>query len=218
MCFFRYLYWTHTLNDQGYIEQCDDHGSSRQIVLKRNFIEPISITQNADYLFYSENMSIMQLHKFKGNESRVYKHTSVITDVRVVDSAKQGGWNQCAVNNGNCKYLCLVRPGFESPSTDFECACPTHYTMRGDSCYPPDRFLLLSHRHALYRLSLNAAECLDFPMPISGKLGLPFHFCASLGKLGRKRKSDGMGRRRYQEQPRETSIFHKRREVFFDIY
>lgn len=137
-------------------------------MFKRNSIELHSITQNADFLFYSENTAIMQLHKFKGNESRVYKHTSLITDVHVVDSAKQGGWNQCAVNNGDCKYLCLVRPGFESPSTDFECACPTHYTMRGNSCYPPDQFLLISHRNAVYRLTTNTGECPDFPLPISG--------------------------------------------------
>lgn len=166
---FRDLYWTHNKNDVGYIERCNASGQNRKVIFEQSFIVPYSITHSEDFVFWTRNSSIMRLHVNTGNQVDVHTHTNFISNLSVVDSAKRGGWNGCAMNNNNCKYLCLVRPGFEPFTTDTTCACPTHYTMHNNVCQPPENFLLFSQRNALYRLATNTGECPDFPLMIPGE-------------------------------------------------
>lgn len=70
----------------------------------------------------------------------VVKQTRVnlnhVTDLITYDKASQVGTNPCAVNNGGCQQLCLVK-GFsnESEQMSYHCSCETHFTLfKNNTC------------------------------------------------------------------------------------
>lgn len=160
------------MNEEGIIELCDVNGQNRRRVYAQRHEKIFSIAQNQDYLFWTRwnDSSVMQMPKQNNaNRRTLYTQVGYVSDLLMVDSTRQGSRNRCAFNNGGCKYLCLVRPGKLPLTTDTECTCPTHYTMRDGVCHLPENFLLYSQRNALYRLTTSTRDCPDSPLPISGE-------------------------------------------------
>ena len=159
------------MHGQGSIELCDTRGQNRRRVFVQFHAILSAIALNQDYLYWTRwnDSLVMQMFKQDGASQRtLYAHDGLINDVRIVGPTKHLGWNKCASNNGGCKYLCLVRPGSSLNTTDIECSCPTHYSMRNGICYPPDNFLLYSQRNTIYRLTTNINDCPNAPLSISG--------------------------------------------------
>eukprot|EP00731_Ephydatia_muelleri_P035209 Em0105g7a len=74
------------------------------------------------------------------------------------------GQNPCAVNNGGCKYLCLLKEG----GGGYGCACPTGVLLAkdGHSCQDINTFVLFTHRIGIRRLSLDTSELISVPLPV----------------------------------------------------
>lgn len=134
--------------------------------------KPYLIAQNQDFIFWTKwnDTTVFQASKYNGGNRRtLYSNGGQISDMKIVDPSKQTGWNACMSNNGDCKNLCLPRPGASLHSTYADCSCPTHYTMKNNTCYPPSNFLLVSQRNTVSRLTTNLDECPDAPLVVSGK-------------------------------------------------
>ena len=173
-------------NEKGYIERCDAAGQNRRLIVDRDDVVPYSITQSDYRLFWMQNSSVLQLNISSGARTTLHTHAAGISSLMVVDSAKQGGWNGCVMNN-TCQYLCLVRPGFEPLSTETTCACSTHHTMVDGFCRPPDNFLLYAQRNTLSRLITRTSECPDFPLMYPGKRpGLWGRLCRVMATYSRR--------------------------------
>lgn len=65
-----------------------------------------------------------------------------VTDLITYDKLSQTGTNPCAVKNGGCQQLCLVK----GSSNDYEpmsyqCSCETHFTLfKNNTCSGKDNF------------------------------------------------------------------------------
>eukprot|EP00731_Ephydatia_muelleri_P033713 Em0036g17a len=85
--------------------------------------------------------------------------------IQAVHPAVQApGRNSCAVNNGGCKYLCLLKEG----GVGYGCACPTGVLLAtdGHSCQDISTFILFTHRVGIRRLSLDTPELISVPLPV----------------------------------------------------
>ncbi|XKL62898.1 hypothetical protein PGB90_002731 [Kerria lacca] len=167
----RNLYWTLFENEISSIQMCDVNGQNRRKIISNNAFKPYSVAQNQDYIYWTDwnESSIMQANKYTGqNITKVYTQLEPISDVKIVDTVKQTGWNDCAFNNGGCKYLCLVRPGLQAHSTEVHCSCPTHYIMHNENCLPPQNYMLISQKNAVFRLTTNLDECPEVILPVPG--------------------------------------------------
>lgn len=63
-------------------------------------------------------------------------HLNHTTDLVAYDKSSQTGTNPCAINNGGCQQLCLVKgPRFEIEPMTHHCACETHFTLfKNNTC------------------------------------------------------------------------------------
>lgn len=78
--------------------------------------------------------------QFNVNNSTVVKQTKInldhVTDLITFDKSSQSGTNPCAVHNGGCQQLCLVRgsPKNYEPLSH-RCSCETHFTLfKNNTC------------------------------------------------------------------------------------
>jgi len=71
-------------------------------------------------------------------------HLDHVTGFMAFDILRQTGTNPCAVNNGGCQQLCLVK----GRSNDYEhmsyhCACETHFTLfKNNTCSGNESFYM----------------------------------------------------------------------------
>lgn len=63
-------------------------------------------------------------------------HLNHTTDLITYDKLSQTGTNPCAINNGGCQQLCLVRgPRHENKPMTHHCTCETHFTLfKNNTC------------------------------------------------------------------------------------
>lgn len=59
-----------------------------------------------------------------------------VTDLITYDKLSQSGTNPCAVNNGGCQQLCLVKGSSkEYEPLSYHCTCETHFTLfKNNTC------------------------------------------------------------------------------------
>lgn len=162
------LYWTDL--DANTIESSDLSGDHRRTVVgARAGQRPFGLALYQEFLYWTdlEGHSIERALKSTGaNRSRLLAPLKYIDDLLVFHSARQAGWNQCAVYNGGCSHLCLGLPGVRG----YQCACPTHHPLgpNNRTCQRPQSFLLFSQKWSISRLGLEAEEWLDVVLPIPG--------------------------------------------------
>jgi len=78
--------------------------------------------------------------QFNIQSNSVVKQTQVnldhVTDLITYDKLSQSGTNPCAVNNGGCQQLCLVKgTSKEYESMSYHCSCETHFTLfKNNTC------------------------------------------------------------------------------------
>lgn len=91
----------------------------------------------------SSNGTYFQINIQTGNIVKQSKmNLDHVTDLVTYDKLSQTGTNPCAVNNGGCQQLCLVK----GPSSYYErishhCACETHFTLfKNNTCSGKEYF------------------------------------------------------------------------------
>lgn len=59
-----------------------------------------------------------------------------VTDLITFDKASQTGTNPCAINNGGCQQLCLVKGSSrDHEPLSYHCSCETHFTLfKNNTC------------------------------------------------------------------------------------
>jgi len=59
-----------------------------------------------------------------------------VTDLIIYDKSTQTGTNPCAVNNGGCQQLCLVKgSSHDHEPMSHHCSCETHFTLfKNNTC------------------------------------------------------------------------------------
>jgi hypothetical protein len=59
-----------------------------------------------------------------------------VTDLTSYDQRSQTGTNPCALNNGGCQQLCLVKGTYNDyESMSYHCSCETHFTLfKNNTC------------------------------------------------------------------------------------
>lgn len=58
-----------------------------------------------------------------------------VTDLVTYDKLSQTGTNPCALNNGGCQQLCLVKGPSSYEKISHHCACETHFTLfKNNTC------------------------------------------------------------------------------------
>ncbi|XP_022106372.1 low-density lipoprotein receptor-related protein 6-like [Acanthaster planci] len=165
----RRLYWTSL--DTNTIESADLLGGSRRRVIPDDLPHPFGLTQYQDYIYWAdwETQSIERANKTNGlNRTLIQDGLEYVLDILVFHSSRQSGWNECAVNNGGCQFLCLSHPNVTTGEWDYVCQCPTHYTLNedGQTCTPPDRFLLFSQKNTISRMAVDYRNSPDVVLPI----------------------------------------------------
>lgn len=59
-----------------------------------------------------------------------------VTDLITFDKLSQTGTNPCAINNGGCQQLCLVKGSTKDHEPlPYHCSCETHFTLfKNNTC------------------------------------------------------------------------------------
>lgn len=66
-----------------------------------------------------------------------------VTDLITYDKLSQTGTNPCAINNGGCQQLCLVKGSTHNyDPLSYHCSCETHFTLfKNNTCSGKYNFL-----------------------------------------------------------------------------
>nr|XP_006819580.1 PREDICTED: low-density lipoprotein receptor-related protein 4-like [Saccoglossus kowalevskii] len=115
------LYWADAQLDK--IETSDLSGRNR-VLLTGDVIHPFGLTLYGDMLYWTDwqTMAIETVNKNNGKDrGSIQGHMEGLMDIHMVSALRQpGNTSPCAVNNGGCSHLCLVR------QQDYVCACPDY--------------------------------------------------------------------------------------------
>ena len=126
------LYWTEVNNKS--IGSIRLDGSDARNVVTGNLLEPSSVTQFEDFIYWSDWKAhrIERANKNSGDERMVVLDDirPYVTDLRVFHKNRQTGSNPCSNNNGGCSHLCIAHER-DNP-VPYHCTCPTHYKMADD--------------------------------------------------------------------------------------
>ncbi|KAL4225758.1 Low-density lipoprotein receptor-related protein 6 [Mactra antiquata] len=168
------LYWADL--DNQWIESSDMLGQNRTHIVEDDIDQPMALTQYQDFLYWIdwEKKTIEKANKTTGsNRTLVQENVDKVMDLLVFHHSRQSGSNGCVGDNGRCSHLCLALPDAPNKTEQFNCACPTHYTLNNDgkTCSPPESFLLYSQKTDISRLVVkdNDSEAApDVVLPIRG--------------------------------------------------
>lgn len=114
------LYWIDAKLNAEKIETSDIHGRQR-VAFEIQKIHPFSLTQFGDHIYWTDwvEKSVIRADKTTGKDAvTVRSHLEAAMGIIMVTKKRQLDWNPCAVNNGNCPYLCFFK------IYNYTCACP----------------------------------------------------------------------------------------------
>lgn len=82
------------------------------------------------------NGSYFQVNIHNGSVKQTKINLNRVTDLITFDEASQDGTNPCALNNGECQQLCLVKGSSnEYEPMSYHCSCETHFTLfKNNTC------------------------------------------------------------------------------------
>nr|XP_023018542.1 low-density lipoprotein receptor-related protein 6 [Leptinotarsa decemlineata] len=150
----RRLYWTE--RNPPVIKSVDLDGNDQTVIFSKEMREPIALTLYKDFIYWADNKT-----------ARVkYLIDRMLTWNPHYHKPKNT--NQCATSNGGCSHLCLALPKNMGNHVGYTCACPNHYTLNGNDCEPPDRFMIYSSRSLVVRLVPDTSDCPEAVLPIQG--------------------------------------------------
>lgn len=74
-----------------------------------------------------------------------------MSDLITYDKLSQQGTNPCAVNNGGCQQLCLVKGTYDYQPMSYQCSCETHFTLfKNNTCSGNEYFFLYYINNSIY--------------------------------------------------------------------
>ncbi|CAG5865572.1 unnamed protein product [Menidia menidia] len=119
------LYWSDAhLN---YIEYSDLDGQHRHTVYDGNLPHPFALTVFEDFVYWTDwnTRTVEKGNKYDGSGREALVNTTHRPfDIHVCHPYRQPIVNNpCAVNNGGCSHLCLIRHG----GREHVCECPDHF-------------------------------------------------------------------------------------------
>uniref|UniRef100_A0A3Q4H6C5 Low-density lipoprotein receptor-related protein 2 n=1 Tax=Neolamprologus brichardi TaxID=32507 RepID=A0A3Q4H6C5_NEOBR len=119
------LYWSDAhLN---YIEHSDLDGQHRHTVYDGDLPHPFALTVFEDTVYWTDwnTRTVEKGNKYDGSGRQVLVNTTHRPfDIHVYHPYRQPIVNNpCAVNNGGCSHLCLIRHG----GREHTCECPDHF-------------------------------------------------------------------------------------------
>lgn len=89
------------------------------------------------------------------NRKSVIKDTSDLMDIRVFHRKRKNIRNPCAVRNGGCSHICLLK------KQEYACACGIGVKLNEDgrTCKDlPSNYILFAHRTDIRQVSLDFIE------------------------------------------------------------
>ncbi|KAJ8982651.1 hypothetical protein NQ317_019052 [Molorchus minor] len=128
----RRLYWIDAKLNAERIETTDLHGNNR-VVLNIQATHPFSLTQNEDYIFWTDwvQKSVIRAEKTTGKDTIVVRsQLDAAMGLTMVTAERQLGWNPCAVDNGGCSHLCFFK------QRNYSCGCPDDASTQTCSTVP----------------------------------------------------------------------------------
>ncbi|KAL7385074.1 hypothetical protein ABVT39_014795 [Epinephelus coioides] len=119
------LYWSDA--HLSYIEYSDLDGQHRHTVYDGNLPHPFALTVFEDFVYWTDwnTRSVEKGNKYDGSGREALVNTTHRPfDIHVCHPYRQPiVINPCAVNNGGCSHLCLIRHG----GREHTCECPDHF-------------------------------------------------------------------------------------------
>ncbi|XP_022921032.1 low-density lipoprotein receptor-related protein 6 [Onthophagus taurus] len=163
------LFWMETSTPA--LLSSDFNGLNRNAVVKDMIFKPQGLAMYNNFIYWS-NTTSEELWKtsLSGEKSPVVKLSEPATDISIIFKPNQKITNNCGVNNGGCKHLCLAVPSTNKLETvSYTCACPTHYVKTNQTCLPPEKFIIYSQKNLVVRLLPDSqTDCLEAVLPIHG--------------------------------------------------
>uniref|UniRef100_A0A3P9JW44 EGF-like domain-containing protein n=1 Tax=Oryzias latipes TaxID=8090 RepID=A0A3P9JW44_ORYLA len=156
------LYWSDAhLN---YIEYSNLDGQHRHTVYDGNLPHPFALTVFEDTVYWTDwnTRTVEKGNKYDGSSREVLVNTTHRPfDVHVCHPYRQPIVNNpCAVNNGGCSHLCLIRDG----GREHTCECPDHFLTNShlDFCAGNPPVLLLADNVRIRRFNLSSEQYSDY--------------------------------------------------------
>ncbi|TKS67243.1 Low-density lipoprotein receptor-related protein 2 [Collichthys lucidus] len=119
------LYWSDA--HLSYIEYSNLDGQHRHTVYDGSLPHPFALTVFEDTVYWTDwnTRSVEKGNKYDGSDHQVLVNTTHRPfDIHVCHPYRQPIVNNpCAVNNGGCSHLCLIRHGGQ----EHTCECPDHF-------------------------------------------------------------------------------------------
>ncbi|XP_057292961.1 low-density lipoprotein receptor-related protein 6-like isoform X2 [Hydractinia symbiolongicarpus] len=156
------------------IESIDLNGKDHRVVVS-SLGTSVGLTVFRDRLYFCELeredsvvSAISSVKKQDGSGMKKLKEeVAWFHDVAALYDRLDAGENICDQNNGGCEHLC-----FATAVGARSCMCENHYKLSIDntSCIGPKKFVLLSEKSVIYRVSLQEQEAevpLHIPFEIS---------------------------------------------------
>lgn len=141
-------------------------GTGRNRLIADSLQHPFGIDVYEDNIYWSDwdLQSILMADKHSGkNRRNVITDTSDLMDIRVFHRKRKTIRNPCAVRNGGCSHMCLLK------KSKYTCACPigVKLTEDGRTCKEqPSNYILFAHRTDIRQVSLDIDYMIDVVLPL----------------------------------------------------
>lgn len=141
-------------------------GTGRNRLIGDQLQHPFGIDVYEKNVYWSDwdLQSILVADKHSGkNRKSIIKDTSDLMDIRVFHRKRKSVRNPCAIRNGGCSHICLLK------KHDYTCACPigVKLTEDGKTCKDqPSNYILFAHRTDIRQVSLDIDYMIDVVLPL----------------------------------------------------
>uniref|UniRef100_A0A2S2P0K4 Low-density lipoprotein receptor-related protein 6 n=2 Tax=Schizaphis graminum TaxID=13262 RepID=A0A2S2P0K4_SCHGA len=168
------IYWTTLTPNSGSIESIDFNGRRQSKIVSIPFggyLSAITYFRGSLYWLDWSNGTYFQVDIQSGT---ILKQTKInldhVTDLITFDKASQTGTNPCAINNGGCQQLCLVKGSTrDHEPLSYHCSCETHFTLfKNNTCSAPNSFLIVAQKTTFYRVVMDIDDSSDSSLPVIG--------------------------------------------------
>ena len=160
------LYWCSSGSKK--IEYSDYDGNNLRILLSTNVKNPYGLAIFDEYIFWTDwdLKSIQKSHKLSGTGVKtVLDRVDNLMDIQIFHPFRPNNTNPCFLSS--CQQLCLLSPSI----IQYRCTCSTGFKLLADqkSCSSDmKKFLLISSRTSIKRVSLDLDYFLDVLVPMKG--------------------------------------------------
>ncbi|VVC34410.1 Hypothetical protein CINCED_3A006647 [Cinara cedri] len=167
------IYWSTLISNTGSIESIDLEGRWQNKIASITFGYPSALTYFKGSLYWLDwlNGTYFQINIQSGIVLKQSKtNLDRVSDLITYDKSSQQGTNPCAINNGGCQQLCLVKGSLnEYGPMSYQCSCETHFTLfKNNTCSAPNSFLIVAQKTTFYRVVMDIEDSSDSSLPVIG--------------------------------------------------